>query len=76
MLLQALPEQPNPRPKREGSAGSFVSPLDHAAVASDSDSGSVLSSGAPSAGTSAASQSASGYNFYQVLHGPVQRCAG
>ena len=69
MPVQALPEQPNPRPKREGSTGSFVSPLDHAALASDSDSGSNLtagSSGAPSHNASAASQSASGYNFYQV----------
>ena len=67
--VQALPEQPNPRPKREGSTGSFVSPLDHAALASDSDSGSVLTPGssrAPFSNASVSSQSASGYNFYQV----------
>lgn len=65
--VQALPPQPNPRPKREGSAASFVSPLDHAAAASSTDSGSSLTGSSLNSGNlSQNSQSASGFNFYQV----------
>lgn len=56
--VQALPPQPNSRPKRERSAESFVSPLDRAAHSDDSSS--ALSH------TNDASNSASGFNFYQV----------
>ena len=72
---QALPPQPNPRPKRQGSAGSFnsyVSPLDRAQQHSSSENSSSALSGdslnSPSAaGMTNGSQSVSGYNFYQVL---------
>ncbi|EIE26921.1 kinase-like protein [Coccomyxa subellipsoidea C-169] len=56
-VLQALPPQPNNRPKRAASAQSFVSPLDRAAHSDDSSS--TLGHSTNS------SKSASGFNFYQ-----------
>ncbi|CAL8468908.1 g8449 [Coccomyxa elongata] len=52
--LQALPPQPNTRPKHERSAESYVSPLDRAAHSDDS-----------SSSLSQTNNSASGFNFYQ-----------
>ena len=67
---QALPPQPNPRPKRQGSAASFnsyISPLDRAAQHSSDNSSSALSGDSLKySGSAPSSQSASGYNFYQV----------
>ena len=71
---QALPAQPNPRPKRQGSANSFnsyISPLDRAQQHSSDNSSSALSGdslNSHNAGLSNGSQSMSGYNFYQVHH--------
>lgn len=61
LLLQALPPQPNTRPKRERSAESFVSPLDRAAHSDDSSSALDHTN---------ASESATGFNFYQVCTAP------
>ena len=55
--MQALPPQPNTRVKREGSTGSFKSPLDQAHASSDRSSDLTSSNN---------SSEASNFKFYQV----------
>ena len=61
--MQALPAQPSTRVKREGSTGSFKSPLDQANTSSDRSSDLTSSNN---------SSDPSNFKFYQVrtpLHG-------